>query len=140
VIGSNTAPSRGSVTSSLLSQSIFLTVLHVFVQLSTPSLPICGTRSNFLIQHNTHIHHHFIISSSSSSSSLHRIAELFDVIVNWPESRSAIVDLKECLTKTNAHNDLVITLQRLFVFVSLSLSFFAFVLFLNLTFSLLSRK
>jgi anaphase-promoting complex subunit 2 len=63
---------------------------------------------------------HFSLCSKRLYSALYtlladlRIAELFDVIVDWPESRPAVVDLKECLSKTSAHNDLVVTLQRTF--------------------------
>ena len=41
-----------------------------------------------------------------------RISELFDVIVDYPDSMPALADLKECLAHTHQHSDAVTSLAE----------------------------
>ncbi|KAG8718844.1 hypothetical protein FRC08_004268 [Ceratobasidium sp. 394] len=42
-----------------------------------------------------------------------RTAEIFDIIVDYPESKVALLDLKECMERADGRNTLVQTLRRL---------------------------
>jgi anaphase-promoting complex subunit 2 len=41
-----------------------------------------------------------------------RIAELFDIIIEYPDSTPALTDLRECLNKTSKHKELIIALKQ----------------------------
>jgi hypothetical protein len=45
-----------------------------------------------------------------------RIGELFSIIVDFPDSTPAILDLKECLAKTNQHAELITSLKRAYCY------------------------
>ena len=45
--------------------------------------------------------------------------EMFDIILQYPESMPSLLDLKECLSKTTQLNQLVQTLIALFPFLLL---------------------
>ena len=40
-----------------------------------------------------------------------RIDELFDIVIDWPDSRPALDDLTECLRHTRQHSRLVTQLR-----------------------------
>ncbi|KAI5119040.1 hypothetical protein M0805_005906 [Coniferiporia weirii] len=42
-----------------------------------------------------------------------RISEIFDIIVDYPDSNPALLDLRECLQRVDMRSDLVSTLRRL---------------------------
>jgi anaphase-promoting complex subunit 2 len=41
-----------------------------------------------------------------------RTSELFDIIVDYPESAPALLDLKECLSRSDQHLELVASLTQ----------------------------
>lgn len=43
-----------------------------------------------------------------------RISELFDIIVDYPDSNPAVLDLKEALSKTSQHSELIKSLKKSF--------------------------
>ncbi|GBG30278.1 Anaphase-promoting complex subunit 2 [Hondaea fermentalgiana] len=43
-----------------------------------------------------------------------RMAEVFDIITEFPESSPALEDLKDCLARTHQHRDLVLSLRQAF--------------------------
>jgi anaphase-promoting complex subunit 2 len=43
-----------------------------------------------------------------------RISELFDIIVDYPDSNPAVLDLKEALSKTSQHSELINSLKKSF--------------------------
>ncbi len=55
-----------------------------------------------------------------------RIGELFNIIVDFPDSTPAVEDLKECLNKTNQHSELVTSLRKAFVPFSFTLQCVSF--------------
>lgn len=42
----------------------------------------------------------------------YRIREIFELIVDFPDSTPALLDLQTCLLKTSQHSDLVAALKR----------------------------
>ena len=43
---------------------------------------------------------------------IQRISELFDIIVEFPESTPALEDLKDCLKHTDQHTQLIASLRK----------------------------
>lgn len=50
----------------------------------------------------------------------YRIKEIFDLIVDYPDSVPALTDLRTCLLKTSQHSDLVVGLKKSYVYASYS--------------------
>ena len=41
-----------------------------------------------------------------------RIGEMFDIVVDYPESRAAVQDMKECLAHTSLHRHFVAAFKQ----------------------------
>jgi hypothetical protein len=50
-----------------------------------------------------------------------RIGELFDIIVDFPDSKPALLDLKECLSKTGIYNDMIQSFKKAYRQISQNL-------------------
>lgn len=48
-----------------------------------------------------------------------RIEELFDILVEFPDSEPALLDLKECLEKVNLRSFLISSLQVMYAVLSI---------------------